>query len=473
MKIVYWIYNFLWGDLLKIPLPGGNSVALSLLVLILVPAGIFFMIRTRFLPIRLFPDMIKITVSTEKKSDGLSGLQALIVSTATRVGMGNLVGVVAAVSAGGAGAVFWMWVTAIVGSATAFIEATLAQIYKEKDPLYGGYRGGPAYFLHSLAERVRGKKLKRSVLAVLFAISGLICWCGISQVVSNSVAESFHNAFHIPTLYTTIVLVIVAAVIVLRKNATVKVLDIVVPIMAVIYFGITIFVILTNLPSIPGVFARIFKEAFGIRQVAAGGFGAVLMNGVKRGLFSNEAGSGSAPCAAAAADCERPAQMGLVQALGVFIDTIVICSCTAMLMLLAPQNLTNGLTGMNLLQTAMNYHLGGFGVVFIAVILWMFSFSTFLGILFYARSNVAYLFGDKWGWQTAYKVLALVMLFIGGIQTYTFVWDLGDVGIGLMTIFNIFILYAMSGQAIKELKNYEETKKKSIEERAYALQEDE
>ena len=170
---------------------------------------------------------------------------------------------------------------------------------------------------------------------------------------------------------------------------------------------------------------------------------------------------------------ERPAQMGLVQALGVFIDTIVICSCTAMLMLLAPQNLTDGLTGMNLLQTAMNYHLGGFGVVFIAVILWMFSFSTFLGILFYARSNVAYLFGDKWGWQTAYKVLALVMLFIGGIQTYTFVWDLGDVGIGLMTIFNIFILYAMSGQAIKELKNYEETKKKSIEERAYALQEDE
>mgnify|MGYP000001836388 FL=1 len=322
-------------------------------------------------------------------------------------------------------------------------------------------------------EERQGKKKKHTLIAVLFAISGLICWCGISQVVSNSVAESFHNAFHIPTLYTTIVLVIVAAVIVLRKNATVKVLDIVVPIMAVIYFGITIFVILTNLPSIPGVFARIFKEAFGIRQVAAGGFGAVLMNGVKRGLFSNEAGSGSAPCAAAAADCERPAQMGLVQALGVFIDTIVICSCTAMLMLLAPQNLTDGLTGMNLLQTAMNYHLGGFGVVFIAVILWMFSFSTFLGILFYARSNVAYLFGDKWGWQTAYKVLALVMLFIGGIQTYTFVWDLGDVGIGLMTIFNIFILYAMSGQAIKELRNYEETKKKSIEERAYALQEDE
>lgn len=477
VQLIENIYQFLWGEWIHVPLPGGGSLGLSLLIILLLPAGIVFTIKTRFLPIRLLPDMVKALTANNKngkdEKSSLSSLQTLIVSTATRVGMGNLTGVVAAISAGGAGAVFWMWITALLGSSTAFIEATLAQLHKEKDSLYGGYRGGPAYYIHHFMEEIQGKKKKHTLIAVLFAISGLICWCGISQVVSNSVAESFHNAFHIPTLYTTIVLVIVAAVIVLRKNATVKVLDIVVPIMAVIYFGITIFVILTNLPSIPGVFARIFKEAFGIRQVAAGGFGAVLMNGVKRGLFSNEAGSGSAPCAAAAADCERPAQMGLVQALGVFIDTIVICSCTAMLMLLAPQNLTNGLTGMNLLQTAMNYHLGGFGVVFIAVILWMFSFSTFLGILFYARSNVSYLFGDKWGWQTAYKVLALVMLFIGGIQTYTFVWDLGDVGIGLMTIFNIFILYAMSGQAIKELKNYEETKKKSIEERAYALQEDE
>ena len=477
VQLIENIYQFLWGEWIHVPLPGGGSLGLSLLIILLLPADIVFTIKSKFLPIRLFPDMVKARTANNKngkdEKTSLSSLQTLIVSTATRVGMGNLTGVVAAISAGGAGAVFWMWITALLGSSTAFIEATLAQLHKEKDPLYGGYRGGPAYYIHHFMEERQGKKKKHTLIAVLFAISGLICWCGISQVVSNSVAESFHNAFHIPTLYTTIVLVIVAAVIVLRKNATVKVLDIVVPIMAVIYFGITIFVILTNLPSIPGVFARIFKEAFGIRQVAAGGFGAVLMNGVKRGLFSNEAGSGSAPCAAAAADCERPAQMGLVQALGVFIDTIVICSCTAMLMLLAPQNLTNGLTGMNLLQTAMNYHLGGFGVVFIAVILWMFSFSTFLGILFYARSNVAYLFGDKWGWQTAYKVLALVMLFIGGIQTYTFVWDLGDVGIGLMTIFNIFILYAMSGQAIKELKNYEETKKKSIEERAYALQEDE
>ena len=204
---------------------------------------------------------------------------------------------------------------------------------------------------------------------------------------------------------------------------------------------------------------------FRVRDMAAGGFGAVIMNGIKRGLFSNEAGSGSAPCAAAAAECDLPVKAGLVQSLGVFIDTIVICTCTAMIMLLVPQDQIEGLTGMELLQTAMRYHLGEAGVIFIAVMLFLFSFSTFLGILFYARSNVAYLFGDNWASQTAYKVLALVMLFIGGIAAYTFVWDLGDVGIGLMTVFNTVILYLMGGQALDELKKYEavrnEQKKKN------------
>ena len=459
VSIIEKVYSFLWGDWIKIPLPGGGSLGISLLIILLIPTGIYFTIRTKFLQIRLFPDMVRALVAKKEHKDSLSTFQTLIVSTATRVGMGNLVGVVAAVSAGGAGAVFWMWITALIGSATAFIEATLAQLHKEKDPLYGGYRGGPAYYIHHFFEEKSGKKKKHVLVAVLFAISGLICWCGISQVISNSVVSSFENAFHIPPLYTTIVLVAVAAVIVLRKNATVKVLDMIVPIMAVCYFFITLFIIIVNFRSIPGVFGRIFEEAFGIRQVVSGGFGAVLMNGVKRGLFSNEAGSGSAPCAAAAAECDQPVKAGLVQALGVFVDTIVICSCTAMIMLLAPEELTSGLSGMKLLQTAMKYHLGNFGVIFIAVTLFMFSFSTFLGILFYARSNVAYLFGDKWCWQTAYKVLALVMLFIGGIAAYTFVWDLGDVGIGLMTIFNIFVLYPLAPKALGELKEYEAGRK--------------
>ena len=455
------VYRFLWGDLITLPLPGGGSLGLPLLVLLLVPTGIYCTLRTRFLPIRLFPDMLRATLQRNggKHGGAISALQALIVSTATRVGMGNLVGVVAAISAGGAGAVFWMWVTALIGSATAFIEATLAQLYKEKDPLYGGWRGGPAYYIHKFVEEKRGKKQRYTILAVLFALSGLICWCGISQVISNSVTSAFQNAFNIPPLYTVIAMVAVAAVIVLRKNATVKVLDILVPIMAGCYLVITLFVILTNLPQLPGVFERIFAEAFGLRQIAAGGFGAVLMNGIKRGLFSNEAGSGSAPCVAAAAESDMPAKVGLTQALGVFIDTLLICSCTAMIMLLAPAEVIDGLQGMDLMQAAMAHHLGQFGVVFIAITLLLFSFSTFIGILFYARSNVAYLFGDNWLSQTAYKILALVMLFIGGLAAYTFVWDLGDVGVGLMTVFNIIILYPLSGRAITALKDYEATRK--------------
>ena len=226
--------------------------------------------------------------------------------------------------------------------------------------------------------------------------------------------------------------------------------------MAGCYFAITIFIILKNIPALPAVFGQIFAEAFGLRQAVAGGFGAVLMNGVKRGLFSNEAGSGSAPCAAAAADTDHPAKSGLLQAFGVFIDTIVICSCTAMIMLLAPADLLSGLGGMELLQTAMQYHLGSFGVIFIAATLWLFSFSTFIGILFYARSNVAYLFGDNWLSQTLYKILALIMLFVGGLAAYTFVWDLGDIGIGLMTIFNMMILIPQSGEALRALKDYEQ-----------------
>ena len=247
-----------------------------------------------------------------------------------------------------------------------------------------------------------------------------------------------------------------AAVIVLRKHATVKVLDLMVPVMAACYFFITLFIILRNIGQVPAVFAQIFAEAFGVRQVVGGGIGAVIMNGAKRGLFSNEAGSGSAPCAAAAADIDHPAKEGLLQSLGVFIDTLVICSCSAMIMLLTPQELTVGLEGMDLLQAAMRYHLGEFGVIFIAVILWLFSFSTFLGILFYARSNVAYLFGDNWLSQTLYKVLALAMLFVGGLAAYQFVWDLGDVGVGLMTIFNMVALFPLAPRALDALRDYEE-----------------
>lgn len=453
VKLIEKTYSLLWGDLFAISL-GNSSIGISLMILLLVPAGIYFTIRTGFLPIRYFPQMLGTLRGKKESENSLSSLQTLIISTATRVGMGNLVGVVAAVSAGGAGAVFWMWLMALLGASTAYVEASLAQKYKDPDPLYGGYRGGPAYYIHEFLKEKTGKNRRRFLIPSLFAISGLICWCGISQVISNSVSSAFQNAFHIPPIVTTVILVLLAAVIILQKNATIKLLDILVPIMAGSFFAITVFIILLNVRQLPAVFARIFSEAFGLRQAVSGGLGAVIMNGIKRGLFSNEAGSGSAPCAAAAAEGNDPSRTGLIQALGVLIDTIVICSCTAMIMLLVPEEITAGLSGMDLLQTAMYHHLGSAGVIFIAITLALFSFSTFIGILFYARSNIAYLLGDRWCWQTAYKVLALVMLFIGGLQQYTVVWDLGDVGIGLMTVFNILFLYPMSGEVLKLLAKY-------------------
>ena len=325
IKLVGAINDLLWGDLIILEFSGGEvQFGLSLLVLILIPAGLYFTFKTKFLPFRLFPEMIRVTLEKDeakKDENSISGVQALIVATATRVGMGNLAGVVAAISFGGAGAVFWMWLTALIGSSSSFVESTLAQIYKEKDPLYGGYRGGPAYVMDRIrlvtkikredvfvknvkeeAEYVAGDEqtyytrgCKYGLLGTAFALSGLLCWAGISQVIGNSVTTSFQNAFGIPQVATATILVAMSAVIVLRKNATVKVLDMVVPVMAGAYFLVTLFVIIKNITLLPSVIGNIFSQAFGIRQFAGGGLGVIVMNGVKRGLFSNEAGSGSAP----------------------------------------------------------------------------------------------------------------------------------------------------------------------------------
>ena len=456
MNLFYFFFNLLWGDLFYIPLPGGSQLGISLLVLILIPLGIFFTVYLGFVQFRRFPDMIHITLHGSKKREhALSGIEALMVSTATRVGMGNLVGVVAAISVGGAGSVFWMWVSAILGSATAFAEGVLAQKYKTEDKLYGGFKGGPAYYLDHIYRKGR----RKSVLAVLFAISGLLCWGGISQVIGNSVSTSLYNAFSIKPMATAVILTLIAAFIVLRRDSSVKVLDFIVPLMSVLYFSVSLFIVIQNLGLLPMVFRRIFEEAFGIREVVGGGLGSVLMNGIKRGLFSNEAGSGSAPCAAAAADAGSPVEAGLMQALGVFIDTLVICSCSAFILLLTPPELTEGLAGMDLLQCAMDFHLGRIGRPFVAIVIFLFSFSTFLGILFYARSNISYIFGENWTSQTLYKLFALVMLFIGAIAEYSVVWDLGDFGIALMTIFNLFALIPLAKEVKEQLSAYDKERK--------------
>lgn len=410
-------------------------------------SGIIFTVKTKGVQFRLFGHMISlITEKTKKNREGISSFQAFCISTASRVGVGNLAGVVAAVSVGGPGSVFWMWIVALLSSATAFVESTIALIYREKDP-QGGYRGGAPYFLT--------KGLNKRWLGVLFVIFALICWAGVFQIISNSVTESFNTAFGINTKTTSIVIVVLAAAVLFgRRDKIVKVLDKMVPAMAAIYLIVVIFIIVKNITLIPATLKDIFEHAFGIKQFLGGTFGTVVMQGVKRGLFSNEAGSGSAPCAAAAADIDHPVKQGLVQALGVFVDTILICSATAFVILLSRGDIPEGLGGMTLLQESFRYQVGNWGVIFTAVILFLFSFSTILGVSFYAKPNLAFLYDKPW-LQEAFKVFTLVMLFVGGVRQNFLVWNLADLGLGLMTIVNLMGVYPLTYKAVESLKEYE------------------
>lgn len=432
-SIVNFVNNIMWNK--------------NLLVVILVVSGIIFTVKTKGVQFRLFGHMISlITEKTKKNREGISSFQAFCISTASRVGVGNLAGVVAAVSVGGPGSVFWMWIVALLSSATAFVESTIALIYKEKDP-QGGYRGGAPYFLT--------KGLNKRWLGVLFVIFALICWAGVFQIISNSVTESFNTAFGINTKTTSIVIVVLAAAVLFgRRDKIVKVLDKMVPAMAAIYLIVVIFIIVKNITLIPATLKDIFEHAFGIKQFLGGTFGTVVMQGVKRGLFSNEAGSGSAPCAAAAADIDHPVKQGLVQALGVFVDTILICSATAFVILLSRGDIPEGLGGMTLLQESFRYQVGNWGVIFTAVILFLFSFSTILGVSFYAKPNLAFLYDKPW-LQEAFKVFTLVMLFVGGVRQNFLVWNLADLGLGLMTIVNLMGVYPLTYKAVESLKEYE------------------
>lgn len=432
-SIVNFVNNIMWNK--------------NLLVVILVVSGIIFTVKTKGVQFRLFGHMISlITEKTKKNREGISSFQAFCISTASRVGVGNLAGVVAAVSVGGPGSVFWMWIVALLSSATAFVESTIALIYREKDP-QGGYRGGAPYFLT--------KGLNKRWLGVLFVIFALICWAGVFQIISNSVTESFNTAFGINTKTTSIVIVVLAAAVLFgRRDKIVKVLDKMVPAMAAIYLIVVIFIIVKNITLIPATLKDIFEHAFGIKQFLGGTFGTVVMQGVKRGLFSNEAGSGSAPCAAAAADIDHPVKQGLVQALGVFVDTILICSATAFVILLSRGDIPEGLGGMTLLQESFRYQVGNWGVIFTAVILFLFSFSTILGVSFYAKPNLAFLYDKPW-LQEAFKVFTLVMLFVGGVRQNFLVWNLADLGLGLMIIVNLMGVYPLTYKAVESLKEYE------------------
>ena len=464
----------------KILLDTNNVLTGYVLLIALLGGGIWFTIQTGFVQFRefgngwrrVFGGLFKKKKNTSKEG-GISSFQALTTAIAAQVGTGNLAGAATAIAAGGPGAIFWMWVSALLGMATIFCEATLAQVYRTKGA-DGKMTGGPVYYIRAAFKGTFGKVLAATFAILITLALGLFG----NAVQANSITDAFHTAFFsnvgsftlmgqqisYDKIAVGIILAIVAWLIFgggISRIATIT--EKLVPIMACFYLLGGLIIVIMNIENVPYMFSAIIRGAFTPQAVCGGAFGVAMKEAVKkgvaRGLFSNEAGSGSAPCAAAAAEENDPVKVGLVQALGVFIDTIVICSCTAMIMLLVPENLTTGLAGMDLLQKVMSYYMGNFGVVFIAITLALFSFSTFLGILFYARSNVAYLFGDRWCYQTIYKIFALIMLFVGGLQAYTVVWDLGDVGVGLMTVFNLMVLFPLSGEALRALKTYEEKKK--------------
>ena len=437
-SVVEFVNNIIWGK--------------NIVVILLVGAGIFFTLNMKFMQIRLLKNMGSLLIRKNKKSkNGVSSFQAFCISTATRVGAGNLVGVVAAVSVGGAGSVFWMWIIAIFGAATGFVEATLAIIFREKDKR-GDYVGGAAYYIQ--------KGLNKRWLGIIFVVFAMICWGGVLQVISNSVTESFNVAFGINVKLMSGILAVLAGIVIFgRKDKIVKVLEKLVPFMATIYLILVAFIIIKNIGVIPSVFKRIFLEAFGIKQAIGGGFGAVVMEGVKRGLFSNEAGTGSAPSAAAAAEVDHPAKQGLIQALGVYVDTLVICTATAFVILVTDKSITEKFTGMELLQETFRYHVGDWGVIFIAFILFLFAFSTALGITYYAKPNLVFIADKDW-LQTVFKIFACCMLFYGGIKQAFLVWALADLGLGLMAIVNIYAIIPLRKYAFDSLKDYEKNLKK-------------
>ena len=425
-----------------------------ILIALLLIVGIYFSFKTKFVQFRYIKEMFRLLGDNSNKKEGsISSFQAFCISTASRVGTGNIAGVAIAIALGGPGAVFWMWLIALIGSASSFIESTLAQIYKVKDK--DSFRGGPAYYME--------KGLKKRWLGVAFAILITICFGLIFNAVqSNTISVAFNNAFGFNKLFIGIIIAILTSLIIFGGVKRIaKVSEIIVPILATAYILVAFWVILTNISQLPSVFKLIFENAFGFKQVTAGGFGATVLYGVKRGLFSNEAGMGSAPNAAATADVSHPAKQGLIQTLGVFTDTLVICSCTAFIILLSGSYANSNLTGIELTQNALASHLGIFGTYFIALCILLFAFSSIVGNFYYGQSNIEFIKDNK-SFLNIYRVLVIVMILFGSVTSVEIVWTLADISMGFMAILNLIAITLLSKFAFAALKDYTSQKKQGI-----------
>lgn len=443
MEIIREIINFvneiLWGK--------------NILVVMLVGTALYLTLRTRFMQFRLFGDIIKILGKDDKNKDGISSLEAFFLGTACRVGAGNITGVVAAISVGGPGSIFWMWLVALLGAATSFVESCLAVKYREQIGRQE-YRGGTPWIIE--------KRLKKRWLGVIYAVASIVCYIGVIQVMSNSVTESVNSAYKIDIQKIAIALSVIVALIVFirgKKDTIIVALNKIVPVMAIMYLLVVVFVVLTNLTSIPAMLGNIISQAFGVKEIAGGGIGIVIMQGVRRGLFSNEAGSGNSNYAAAVVDVNEPAKQGMVQALGVFVDTLVVCSATAFIVLLADSSVIAGTSGMTMFQEAIKSHIGWIGIPFTVIVLFFFSLSTILGVTFYGKNAINFVSEAK-EMKYIYHVVVVLMVYIGGIEQNFFVWSLADFGLGIMTVINIICLVPIAGEAIEELKKYEKILKR-------------
>lgn len=438
-----------------------------ILIALLIILGLFFSFKSKFVQIRYFKEMFRLLGEGASKSGrekhkgkkGVSSFQAFCISTASRVGTGNLAGVAIAIASGGPGAVFWMWIIAIIGGASSFVESTLAQIYKVEDE--HGFRGGPAYYM----EKALNKKWMGIIFSILITISyGLV----FNSVQANTISLAFKQAFGINTLIIGLILAVLTSLIIFGGVKRIaRAAEIIVPIMAIAYVIVALFVILKNIGSIPSIFSLIIENAFGIKQVVGGSLGAAVLMGIKRGLFSNEAGMGSAPNAAATANVTHPAKQGLIQTLGVFTDTILICSATSFIVLISGSYLKNDLTGIQLTQTALSSQVGSWGNTFIAICIFLFAFSSVIGNYYYGETNIEFLKGSKTS-LFLYRLCVIGMVLFGCVAKIQIVWDMADLFMGFMAIINLIAISMLSKIAFAALKDYDRQKKQGIEPVFYA-----
>ncbi|MBE6069087.1 MAG: alanine:cation symporter family protein [Clostridium lundense] len=424
-----------------------NNILWSyVLIILLISVGLYFTVYLKGPQFKFFGQTFKLLSSGKPKNgEGVSSFQAFCISVASHVGTGNLAGVAIAVSVGGPGALFWMWVIALLGAGSSFVENTLAQVYKIKDK--NGYRGGPAYYM----EKALGNRKLGIVFSILITVSfGLI----FNSVQANTITFAFEGAFGLNRLYGAIILMVLTAMVIFGGVKRIaQVAEIIVPVMALGYVLVALFVILKNITLIPHVFGMIFEGAFGIKQFTGGGMGAAIMMGVKRGLFSNEAGMGSAPNAAATAEVTHPVKQAIMQVFGVFLDTIVICSATGFIVLVSGANQQEGLTGIQLTQVALTSEVGAWGNIFIAACIFMFAFSSILGNYYYGESNIEFMNGNKTV-LNIFRFAVIVMVYVGSMSSLDMVWNLADLFMGLMALLNIAVIFKLSKIVLKVIQDY-------------------